>query len=191
MLHTMQNLRAAAMPARLAGIAAFAALTALAARVTIETGGPVPFTLQVLPTLLAGLVLGWRDGALSQALYVALIAAGMPLDARMLGTAALAGPTAGFLIGFIPAAAVAGFVAQIAGRSVWMRWMAGCYALFVLYIVGVAWLALGAQMPPAAAFNAVLGFAGFDLAKAMLAAGLAESGLVLLAVLSGKNGRAG
>ena len=117
MLYTLSQNRAAGLPVRVAGIAAFTALTALAARITIETGGPVPFTLQVLPTLLAGLVLGWRDGALSQIAYVGMIALGLPLDARAIGAAALVGPTAGFLIGFIPAAAVAGAVSQIAGKS--------------------------------------------------------------------------
>jgi biotin transport system substrate-specific component len=180
MLNTLSPTRSTGLPARLAGIAAFAALTALAARITLETGGPVPFTLQVLPTLVAGLVLGWRDGALSQIAYLALIAAGLPLDARALGAAAFAGPTAGFLVGFVPAAAVAGALAQIAGRSLWMRWLAGLYALFVLYIFGVAWLSVSAQLPPVVAFNAVAGFIGFDIVKALLAAGLAESGRALL-----------
>lgn len=180
MLYSLSHNRAAGLPTRAAGIAAFTALTALAARVTIETGGPVPFTLQVLPTLLAGLVLGWRDGALSQIAYVGMIALGLPLDARAIGAAALAGPTAGFLIGFVPAAAVAGAVSQIAGKSLWMRWMAGCYALFVLYVIGVAWLAVNAHISPSAAFNAVIAFIGFDLVKALLAAGLTETGRALL-----------
>jgi biotin transport system substrate-specific component len=180
MLYTLPQTRAAGLPLRIAGIAAFTAITALAARLTIETGGPVPFTLQVLPTLLAGLVLGWRDGALSQIAYVGLIALGLPLDARAIGAAALAGPTAGFLIGFIPAAAVAGAIAQIAGKSLWVRWMAGCYALFILYVIGVAWLALNAQISPSAAFNAVIAFIGFDVVKALLAAGLTETGRALL-----------
>lgn len=181
MLYTLPQTRAAGLPLRLTGIAVFTAFTALAARVTIETGGPVPFTLQVLPTLLAGLVLGWRDGALSQLAYVGLIALGLPLDARAMGAAALVGPTAGFLIGFIPAAAVAGVLSQIAGKSLWVRWMSACYALFVLYVIGVAWLALNMQISLGAAFNAVIAFIGFDLVKALLAAGLTETGRALLA----------
>lgn len=180
MQSTLSIPRRALAVRRAAGIATFAALTALAARVTIETGGPVPFTLQVLPTLLAGIVLGWRDGALSQAVYVGAIAAGLPLDARALGTAALAGPTAGFLVGFIPAAAVAGFITQIGSASLWMRWVAGVYGLFVLYVIGVPWLSASAGLPLNAAFNAVTPFIGFDLIKALIAAGLAESGRALL-----------
>lgn len=181
MLYSLPQTRNAAIPARLATVATFAALTALGARITLETGGPVPFTLQVLPSILAGLVLGWRDGALSQIVYVAMIAAGLPLDARGLGTAALTGPTAGFLIGFIPTAAVAGVLAQISGSSLWMRWLAGAYALFVLYICGVAWLVVSMQLAPNIAFNAVDGYIGFDLVKAFLAAGLAETGRAWLA----------
>jgi biotin transport system substrate-specific component len=181
MLYSLLQTRQPAVSTRLAAVVAFTALTAVAARVTIETGGPVPFTLQVLPTLLAGLVLGWRDGALSQVLYVALIAIGLPLDARALGAAALAGPTAGFLIGFVPAAAVAGAVSQIAGQSLWVRWLAGCYALFVLYVLGVGWLAASADLPLNVAFNSVIGFIGFDVVKALFAAGLAETGRAMLA----------
>ena len=65
---------------RLLAIAAFTALTALGARITIDLQ-PVPITLQVLAVLLAGLTLGARDGAASQVLYAALLTAGLPLAA--------------------------------------------------------------------------------------------------------------
>ena len=54
-------------------------------------------TLQVLAVLLAGLVLGPRDGALSQLAYLAAITAGLPLDARALGPAVWLTPDAGYL----------------------------------------------------------------------------------------------
>ena len=72
-----------------AGVLLFAAFTALAARVTIPLPfTPVPITLQVVAVLLAGLVLGSRTGAISQALYLAAIAGGLPLDAYGRGPAA-------------------------------------------------------------------------------------------------------
>ena len=91
--------------AQLTGIALFAEFTALTARVTLPLPfTPVPITLQVMAVLLAGLVLGPRAGAASQLIYLTTIAAGLPLDAKALGPAALTGPTAGYLMGFVPAA---------------------------------------------------------------------------------------
>ena len=100
---------------RLLAIAAFTALTALGARITIDLQ-PVPITLQVLAVLLAGLTLGARDGAASQVLYAALITAGLPLDAGGLGTLAWLRPSAGYLVGFVLGAFLAGWLAE-AGRG--------------------------------------------------------------------------
>jgi len=71
------------------GIAFFAALTALTARVMIPLPfTPVPVTLQVLAVLLAGLALGAWAGAASQLTYLTAIAAGLPLSAWGLGGSA-------------------------------------------------------------------------------------------------------
>lgn len=179
MLYSLPQIRSTSRPARLAAIAVFVALTALAARVTIPML-PVPFTLQTLAVLLSSLVLGWRDGALSQLAYVGLIAIGLPIDANAIGAAALAGPTAGFLFGFAPAAAVTGLMATIGGRSLWMRWLAGVYGVFVLYVCGIAWLTVALALSPNVAFNAVDQFIALDALKALVAAGLAETGRLYL-----------
>ncbi len=181
MLRTLPQTRYQTLTVRLAAAAIFTLLTVLSARVTIEVG-IVPFTLQVLVVLLSGLVLGARDGALSQAAYVALVAAGLPLDARGLGTAALFGPTGGYLLGFIAAAAVAGWLAQASAARLWRRWLAGVAGIAVLYILGVAHLKLFTGMDWSAAWAA--GAAPFllaDLAKAVIAAALAEGGRRTLA----------
>ncbi len=181
MFRTMPQTRDYGLAYRLAGVALFTVLTALAARVSIEWGGPVPFTLQPLAVLLAGLVLGSRDGALSQLTYVALIASGMPLDSRMLGTAALFGPTGGFLIGFIAAAFVAGLLMERGANRVWQRWLAGVAGIAVMYLLGVLHLQAYLGLDLSAAWNA--GAAPFllpDLLKALIAAGVAETGRAFL-----------
>ncbi len=66
MLRTLSRTRDLSLSYRLAVIAVFTLLTIVSARITIEIG-PVPFTLQPLAVLLAGLVLGARDGFASQA----------------------------------------------------------------------------------------------------------------------------
>src|SRR5437899_7752418 len=93
----------------------FALLTCAGAKITI----PLPFTrvpatLQTLPVLLAGALLGARAGAASQALYVGLGIAGLPVFALPgTGPGYLLGPTGGFLVGFVVAAFVTGQVRRL------------------------------------------------------------------------------
>lgn len=176
MLSTLPQTRYQPLAFRLAAVAVFTLLTILSARVTIEVG-IVPFTLQVLVVLLSGLVLGGRGGALSQAVYVALVALGLPLDARGLGTAALFGSTGGYLLGFIAAAGVSGFLAEHGAARLWWRWLAGVIGIAVLYAFGVAHLKLYTGLDWSAAWAAgVAPFLVADLAKAVIAAALAEGG---------------
>ncbi len=90
------------------------AATALAARVAIPLPwSPVPLTGQTFAVLLAGALLGARRGALSQALYLAAGAAGMPVFAGgAAGPGSLLGPTAGYLLAFPLAAWVTGALAE-------------------------------------------------------------------------------
>jgi len=176
MLRTLPQTRSQNLTYRLAGIGVFTFITILSARVTIEIG-PVPFTLQPLAVLLSGMILGWRDGLLSQAAYVGLIALGAPLDARALGTAALLGPTAGYLIGFIPAAGAAGWLVEHGGQRVWQRWLAGVVGIAVIYLFGAVLLKVNTGMDWATAWQSgVAPFLAPDLVKALIAAALTESG---------------
>lgn len=171
---------------RLALIAGFALFTGLAAQVRIPLPfTPVPVTLQVLAVILAGLLLGPVDGFLSQLAYLGLIAAGAPLAAGWIaGPTAFVGPTAGYLISFPAAAAVVGWLAgdgSTRGRSI----LAGLAGVAVIYLAGATWLALTLDLPAAGAFQ--LGVAPFilaDVAKAILAALVAGSGMALLKSLS-------
>ncbi|MBW4437776.1 MAG: biotin transporter BioY [Pleurocapsa minor GSE-CHR-MK-17-07R] len=174
MLRTVSNNASSSLAVRVGGIFLFAALSAAAARITIPVE-PVPFTLQTLAVVLAGMTLGARDGALSQLIYVALIAVGLPIDARGVGQASLFGPTGGYLVGFIAAAFVSGLLVERAGVRVWQRWLAGLAGMLVIYAFGATWLAVSRGMTPDAAFSAgVTPFIVGDLAKAMIAAGATE-----------------
>jgi biotin transport system substrate-specific component len=160
---------------RIAGILAFTLLVAISAKIKIEIG-PVPFTMQPLVVLLAGMVLGWRDGMLSLMTYVLLIAAGMPLDARSVGTAALFGPTGGYLIGFVAAAGATGFLVERAGERLWQRWLAGLVGVAVIYLFGVSHLALYLGRDFGVAWETgAMPFLIPDSIKALLAAGLTET----------------
>jgi biotin transport system substrate-specific component len=99
---------------------------------------PVPATLQSLAVLLLGALGGARLGVASVALYLAEGAVGLPVFANGAGgIAVLAGPTAGYLVGFLPAAWLAGF----AGRSLPRQALVLTAAHLVLFVPGVTWLA--------------------------------------------------
>lgn len=120
--------------------ALFAALTAAGAFVHIQVF-QATVTLQFFFTAMAGLLLGARHGALSQALYVFLGLAGLPVFAAGGGVGYLLHPTFGFVLGLIPAAWVIGILGEKArsARRIALSCLAG---LAVLYAVGLPYLAL-------------------------------------------------
>lgn len=104
------------LPARdLALVASFAALIAVLGLPGAVTpfGNAVPITLQTLGVMLAGSVLGARRGALAVLTFLALTAAGLPLLAGGRGgLAVFAGPSAGYLVGFVAGAFVIGWLTE-------------------------------------------------------------------------------
>lgn len=157
---------------RLLGILGFAVLTAITAKLTLWRE-PVPFTLQVLTVLLAGLTLGPRDAFASMLLYLGGIAAGLPIDARGIGLAALTGPTAGYLYAFPWAAGLVGLLAL--RDKLWVRLAASLLGVAVIYLLGTAHLKVSLDYSWAQAWAAgVAPFLLFDLAKAITAALLGE-----------------
>jgi biotin transport system substrate-specific component len=115
-------------------IAAGAALTAVAAQISIPAS-PVPFTFQTLTVLLVGASLGSVRGALSMVLYALLGVIGLPVFAPLsdgshaVGLQAVMGATFGFVIGFIAAAFVVGYLAE-------RNWSSHAVKMFVSYAVG-------------------------------------------------------
>ncbi len=186
MLRTYPRTRDAHLTYRVASITLFTLLTIIAARISIPML-PVPFTLQPLAVLLAGLVLGARDGGISQVIYLALIALNLPVDANMLGTAALLGPTAGYLVGFASAAFIVGYLVERAadrlpeGLTMRVTVAISLFGIFVIYLVGGMVLQMRTGMTLGEVLQAgVLPFIVPDVAKAVIAAGLAEGGRRLL-----------
>jgi biotin transport system substrate-specific component len=105
---------------------------------------PVPMTMQSLVVLLVGIAYGPRLGAATVMLYLFEGLIGLPVFAGFRsGPAALAGPTGGFLIGFVPAAALAGWLAARGWTQGAMRSVATFLAGHALLLAcGVAWLGL-------------------------------------------------
>lgn len=95
-------------------VVAAAALTALAAQWRIDLGfTPVPITGQTFAVLLTGAALGWKRGGAGQLLYVAVGALGAPVFSEASGgMEVVTGATGGYLVGFIFAAALVGWMAE-------------------------------------------------------------------------------
>lgn len=179
MLRVLPQTRNQGLALRLTAIGIMTLVTVLSARISIPMD-PVPFTFQPLAVLLAGMILGARDGALSQLAYVALIAANIPVDANMRGQAALFGPTGGYLLGFVIAAFVTGWIAE-RGHTLALRFNAGVIGIAIIYACGLIVLMSVRALDFSAAWAA--GAAPFlvpDLAKALIASSLAEGGRALL-----------
>jgi biotin transport system substrate-specific component len=91
-------------------IVAFSALTAVGAQIEIPHQ-PVPYTLQTFTVLLSGAILGKRNGALSQVLYLLAGLMGLPVFSGFgFGLAKIIGPTGGYLLSFPAAAFVVGYL---------------------------------------------------------------------------------
>lgn len=111
-------------------------LIAIAAQIAVPLY-PVPATFQTLAILVVGLSFGARLGAITVIAYLLEGAAGLPVFANGgAGLAYMAGPTGGFLLGFIALAYIAGLAA---GRGFAVMLGAALVASVVLYIPGVAW----------------------------------------------------
>ena len=121
------------------------ALMALSAKMSVPFY-PVPVTMQSLAVLLIGAAFGSRLGTVAMVLYLVEGAFGLPVfagtPAHGIGIAYMMGPTGGYLLGYVPAAAAVGFFAERgADRS--MPRLLGAMALghLILFATGYAWLA--------------------------------------------------
>lgn len=150
----------------------------------------VPVTAQTFSVLLVGAALGMRRGAVTAGLYLLLGAVGLPVfawdaDAHAyasgIGTIAKLGPgglvlgyTGGYLIGFVLASAVVGRLAELG----WDRKIGGAIVAMLLgnglvYVIGLPWLALAANLSPGdALLFGLYPFIPGDLLKLLAAAGL-------------------
>jgi biotin transport system substrate-specific component len=149
-----------------------ALITALAAQIQIPMF-PVPMTMQTFAVLLVGAALGASRGALSMSLYLLLGAIGMPVFA---GAKTLTGvlPTAGYLVGFVAAAAVIGcFASKGFTKNAIKLALTLSLGTVVIYAFGVAglMLTLGLTLPQALA-GGVAPFLIGDVVKAVAAAAL-------------------
>ncbi len=121
-----------------------AVLIFLTAKVSLPGPNGVPFTLQNFGVLLVGGALGLRRGGLAAALYLLLGVVGLPFFAEGKGgLQVIWGVTGGYLVGFVVAAALVGWLAE----QGWDRRLGGALGATalgtaVIYAFGVPWFAI-------------------------------------------------
>ena len=157
---------------RLALCALFAALTAVCAQVTIALPGLVPISLSLLPVLLCGALLPWTDAVLAMGVYLLMGLFGLPVFSGLAGgPAKLFGVTGGYILGYLPCAAVTGLLCA-RREAGWLRLaLAMAAGTLVCYAFGTVWfmaLRHTALWPSLTA--CVLPFLPFDALKIALAA---------------------
>jgi biotin transport system substrate-specific component len=122
---------------------------AICAQITIRIE-PVPVSLQTFAVLTAGTVLGSKRGALAVLAYIGEGLVGLPVFANLSSAWSVTrfneyyifGSTLGYLIGFVAAAFVCGFLAErfAMDRKAWSTVLLMVAGNVVLYIPGLIWL---------------------------------------------------
>ena len=135
----------------------FAAFTAVCSIISIPLPfTPVPLNLAMLAVFMSGAILGPRFGPLSQIVFLLMGAIGIPVFANFkAGVGVLIGPTGGYLVGYVVAALMIGWINNLyKGRGIrqaLVSALAMLSGLIICYIFGVAWLMYLTKTPLAAA----------------------------------------
>jgi biotin transport system substrate-specific component len=166
----------------LAATAVMTAALCIAAPFSVPVG-PVPISLATLIILLAVYILGWKWGTVSVLLYLLLGMAGLPVFSGFSGGfVKLAGPTGGYLVGYIPLALITGLAIALSDRlfttvsrhkAVWIRLIQIVGMLLgtaVLYTLGTAWFCIIMDCTVSYALTlCVIPFIPGDLLKILIA----------------------
>lgn len=161
-------------------IALFAAIIVVLGLIPPITLGfiPVPITAQSMGVMLAGCILGAKRGAFAFLLFLLLVAIGLPvLSGGRGGLAVLAGPSGGFILGWIVSTFVTGLIAQrfVREGQPEVRQFVGFFlasvvgGIVVLYAIGMPWVSAVTGTPLLAVATGSLAFLPGDLLKAAIA----------------------
>lgn len=104
---------------------------------------PIPINLGTLAVFLSGGILGARNGAMSQILYVLLGAVGIPVFSGLRGgLGVIAGPTGGYIVGYIIGAIVIGLLISKLPSGILSNAAAMIAGLLCCYALGTLWYML-------------------------------------------------
>lgn len=150
--------------------------------------GPVPVSLTNLVIYIAVYLLGTREATISFLVYLLLGTAGLPVfSGYQGGIAKLAGPTGGYLIGFIFMTIICGIVMKLSKVNPYITALGMVVGTLVAYLFGTVWFVVMMKCEVSYALTVcVYPFIPFDLAKIVIATilgkairtGLKKSGLL-------------
>ena len=158
--------------------AVFAALTAVCSQIMIPLPfTPVPINLAYLSVLICGGVLGAKKGVLAMVVYVLLGAVGVPVFVGFnAGLGVLAGPTGGYIVGYIVMPAVCGIVGFCRRGGALGGFLKGVVVVFVGYGFGTVWfMVLMGVSFPAAFLMCVVPFIPGDVLKIIAATAVIQA----------------
>lgn len=161
-------------------MALFAALTCVLAPLSIPIG-PVPISLTNLVIYFSLYVLGWQRATITYLVYLLLGLVGLPVFSGFEGgVGKLAGPTGGYLIGFIFMAVISGLFVKMKEDEVILNRVLGIAGMIlgtlVAYAFGTAWFCYSTGTGLSAALAlCVIPFIPGDLVKIIVAAVVAPT----------------
>ena len=121
--------------------------------------GPVPISMATLVLFLSIYVLGWKKATISVCLYILL---------GLVGVSKLAGATGGYIVGYIPMVALAGFLMSKSDKW-WLHMLAMVAGEVVLYLIGTVWFCVQAGKTASAALAiCVYPFIPLDIVKMVI-----------------------
>lgn len=159
------------LPAAIARALAVSVIISIGAQLELRLPfTPVPITGQTLSVVLCGLTFGRASAIHGTLLYLAEGLAGLPVfSGGAAGIQHLTGPTAGYLVGFVPAAAIAGHIGQLGGRhSPLYTFAASLLSSLPIFVLGVLWLAVKLGSLNLAVTSGLLPFIPGDFVKAIV-----------------------
>jgi len=115
------------------------AILAISAKINVPML-PVPMTMQTFAVLLIAMAYGWRLGAATIIAYLAEGALGLPVFAGGGGLAYMAGPTGGYLFGFVLSALIVGWLAERGWRNIPSTFAANILGTVLIFGFGFLWL---------------------------------------------------
>lgn len=158
----------------LAMTAVMAAVISAVAPFSIPAWGEVSFTLCTFVLYLAPYILGWKGAAMATLVYILLGMVGMPVFSGFrAGLGVLAGPTGGYILGYIPMVIIGGLIIKAFPQKRGIHLAGMILATAVLYIFGTALFCVqtGSTLEHALVV-CVIPFIPFDLGKMVIATGL-------------------
>lgn len=119
----------------------FTALTAVLSQISINLPfTPIPINLAMLSVFMSGAMIGSKGGAISQIVYVLLGAIGVPVFANLsAGVGILFGPTGGYIVGYVLAAFITGFIIEKMNNNFIIYILSMFMGLIACYSLGTLW----------------------------------------------------